>query len=288
MAITFNANTVNVVIYNNTDCDKVIFNGNTVFEKQPSYPPYLTFSSPSSFTLDGLALNTWDGIIEYSTNAISWSEWDGFTRLSSGADGALQKLYIRGSGNTIISGAAASGWYLTGADISCDGDIRTLLEYSDIENVNPAARCFMQLFAQNNNLIKAPDLLLETVPQQCYNGMFKESGLKQSPIISAKTANGGANFADMFNGCAELISLPALLTLSLPGACYQGMFKGCTKIKISETQTDEYQTPYRIPINGTGAVIGSSAMNYMFDNTGGTFTRTPTINTTYYTSNTVV
>lgn len=42
------------------------------------------------------------------------------------------------------------------------------------------------------------------------------------------------------------------------------------------TQDDEYINSYPIPYSG------------MFDNTGGTFTGTPTSNTTYYTSNTVV
>ena len=44
---------------------------------------------------------------------------------------------------------------------------------------------------------------------------------------------------------------------------------------------------YRIPTIGTGT-SGSSSLSDMFKNTGGTFIGTPTINTTYYTSNTVV
>jgi hypothetical protein len=59
------------------------------------------------------------------------------------------------------------------------------------------------------------------------------------------------------------------------------MFNGCTNIKLSQTQSDEYQTSYRIPYTGDG-VDASEALVDMFANTGGTFTGTPTINTTYY------
>ena len=65
------------------------------------------------------------------------------------------------------------------------------------------------------------------------------------------------------------------------------MFYGCRLIKLSTTQTGEYQTPYRIPKSGTGTTA-TGALTEMFANTGGTFTGTPSINTTYYTSNTVV
>ena len=65
------------------------------------------------------------------------------------------------------------------------------------------------------------------------------------------------------------------------------MFKGCTKIKLSRSQTGEYPTEYRIPTSGTGT-IALDALTEMFMDTGGTFTGTPNINTTYYTSNTVV
>jgi hypothetical protein len=65
------------------------------------------------------------------------------------------------------------------------------------------------------------------------------------------------------------------------------MFYGCSLIKLSTTQVDEYQTEYRIPFSGTGTTA-SNALGSMFANTGGTFTGTAIINTTYYTSNTVI
>ena len=91
----------------------------------------------------------------------------------------------------------------------------------------------------------------------------------------------------MFNGCMFLTTAPALPATTLADRCYYYMFHGCTKIELSTTRTGKYQTAYRIPKSGTGTTATNSLGN-MFLNTGGTFTGTPKINTTYYTSNTVV
>ena len=83
----------------------------------------------------------------------------------------------------------------------------------------------------------------------------------------------------MFYGCTSLTAAPALPATTLKNYCYQGMFRDCTKIKLSTTQTGEYQTVYRIPKSGTGTTA-TSALQNMFGNTGGTFKGTPSINTT--------
>lgn len=69
--------------------------------------------------------------------------------------------------------------------------------------------------------------------------------------------------------------------------CYSFMFSGCTSIKLAISKSHEYDKEYRIPKSGNG-VTATSALNNMFKGTGGTFTGTPSINTTYYTSNTIV
>ena len=63
------------------------------------------------------------------------------------------------------------------------------------------------------------------------------------------------------------------------------MFQDCTSIKLSTTQTGEYTVEYRIPTSGNGTTA-TDALIGMFTSTGGTFTGTPEINTTYYLSNT--
>lgn len=61
------------------------------------------------------------------------------------------------------------------------------------------------------------------------------------------------------------------------------MFSGCTSLKLSSTKTDEYTQEYRIPSSGDGTTE-TNALTDTFTFTGGTFTGTPSINTTYYLS----
>ena len=97
-------------------------------------PSYLTFSSPNSFTLAvGDATKHWDGTLEYSTNASIWSTWDGTTTLSSSISESDNVLYLRGIGNTVITGNSKDyKWILTGSDISCIGNIESLLDHATV------------------------------------------------------------------------------------------------------------------------------------------------------------
>ena len=75
---------------------------------------------------------------------------------------------------------------------------------------------------------------------------------------------------------------PRITTTTFGHTCCVAMCSG-TPIRLSETQTGAYTTPYRIPETGTGTETGSNpALSGMFTNTAGTFTGTPVINTTYY------
>lgn len=93
----------------------------------------------------------------------------------------------------------------------------------------------------------------------------------------------------MFWDCMSLTAAPSLPATTLASSCYQYMFDGCTKIKLSTTASGTYTKPYRIPKIGTGTTA-LNALYDMFADTGGTFRGTPEINTTYYLdeSNTIV
>ena len=224
----------------------------------------LTFSSPNSFTLKvNDATKHWDGTLEYSTNTSTWSTWDGTTTLSSATSGSDNILYLRGAGNTVITGRDSNyKWVLTGSDISCIGNIEYLLDYATVESgAHP------------------------TMENYCYQHMFQGcTSLTQAPSLPATTLRGMC-YAYMFSGCTSLTQAPALPATTLKSTCYAYMFQGCTGLKLSSTQTGEYTQEYRIPSSGTGTTA-INALTDMFASTGGTFTGTPEINTTYYLSNT--
>lgn len=226
--------------------------------------PYLTFSSPNSFTLAvNDATKHWNGTLEYSTDTSTWSTWDGTTTLSSVTNGSDNVLYLRGTGNTVITGSNASyKWVFTGSDIVCIGNIENLLDYATVKSGGHP-----------------------TMANNCYRGMFNGcKSLTQAPTLPATTLASGCYYA-MFQNCTGLTQAPALPATTLATDCYNSMFFGCTGLKLSSTQTGEYTVAYRIPASGTGTTA-TNALTNMFFITGGTFTGTPEINTTYYLSNT--
>lgn len=118
-------------------------------------------------------------------------------------------------------------------------------------------------------------------------GLFKYcTNLIDIPKFNIIKVNSYYLAYDMFEGCSNLEELPILSIQVLNTYCYTGMFSGCRKIKLSTVQTGDYQYEYRIPSTGTGTIDAiDNPIRDMFNSTGGTFTGTPTINTTYYTSN---
>ena len=263
--------------------------------KTETVVPYLTFSSPSSFTLAvGDATKHWDGILEYSADKTMWATWDGTTTLSSATSGNDNVLYLRGTGNTKIGYYDEVDtqdyipWAINGTDVRCDGNIETLLDYATVEagqHPTMAEECFAGLFMGCTALITAPELSATTLADYCYDSMFNGcTSLTQAPALPATTLMSNCYYG-MFTGCTSLTQTPALPATTLAVDCYGSIFQGCTSLKLSSTQTGEYTVAYRIPTAGTGTTA-TNALTDMFTGTGGTFKGTPKINTTYYLSNT--
>ena len=281
---------------------------------KPAGKSYLTFSSPNSFTLKvNDTTKHWDGTLEYFASDKTWTTWDGTTTLSSATSGSDNVLYLRGTGNTVITGSTSDyKWVLTGTDVSCIGNIENLLDYATVESGShptmangcysgmfngctgltqvPALSattlanfCYAGMFYGCTSLAQAPALPATTLAEGCYQGMFAScTALTQAPALPATTLAIGC-YGSMFQGCTRLTQAPALPATELADSCYYNMFRGCTKIKLSSTQTGEYTVAYRIPTTGTGTTA-TDALTSMFISTGGTFRGTPEINTTYYLS----
>lgn len=253
--------------------------GDTVVSKSPTYTfsvnqdksltatfesaeniQYLTFSSDYNFSLYIKTFRKfWDGFLYYSTDLSTWKVWEGDYIYSKS-----YKLYLSGLGNTTITGSGSeyAGWcFSTSRNIECTGNIETLLDFNTVVNgghPTMATYCFRSMFYNCTWLITAPALRGTTLSRYCYQYMF--------------------------DGCISLTKIPALPATTLADGCYQGMFLGCTSLMLSTSNTGDYQYAFRIPTSGTGT-SGTSSLSSMFGNTGGTFTGTPTINTTYYTTN---
>ena len=316
--------------------------GAYVWKKYEIIPPYLSFIGNEDFTLKTYnTTKNWNGILEYSTDALIWNTWDGTEISSSG-----NVLYLRGTGNTNITGSSANNRFVfTGTDalkIVCEGNIESLLDCMTVRDGGHPIMindCYQSMFRGCTALTTAPELPATTLANNCYGYMFRDcTALTTAPSLPATTLAYGC-YQNMFQGCTALTTAPELPVTTLSSSCYYSMFRGCTAlttapslpattlanncygymfygctalttipslpattlanncygymfygcslIKLSTTQTGEYQIAYRIPTSGTGTTA-TSALAKMFQNTRGTFNGTPSINTTYYTSNTVV
>ena len=187
----------------------------------PPPSPYLTFSSPDNFTLAvSDATKHWDGTLEYSTDTSMWSTWDGTTTLSSAIKGSDNVLYLRGTGNTAITGNSNNcKWVLMSSNISCNGNIEALLDYATMESgEHPAMADF------------------------CYQNMFREcTGLTQAPALPATTLAGHC-YHSMFNRCTNLTQASSLPATTLADSCYKFMFEFTAITAIPRIMATTYAT----------------------------------------------
>ena len=225
----------------------MIYNRPEYWLKKKAEPreAWLTFSSPSSFTLVvNDATKHWDGTLEYSTDKNTWTVWDGTTTLSSATSGSDNVLYIdndgepvlylRGTGNTVITGYNQNyRWVLTGSDIACIGNIENLLDCATVKAGNHptmASYCYYSMFRGCTSLTQAPSLPATTLANDCYHSMFNGcTSLTQVPVLPATTLAPSC-YDGMFNGCTSLTQAPALPATTLVDYCYNQMFQNCTSL----------------------------------------------------------
>ena len=204
---------------------------------KPEGKSYLTFSSPNNFTLEvNNRTKNWDGILEYFAYDKTWAVWDGTTTLSAVSDDGEYFLYLRGTGNTKITGFTNGQkykWVLTGSEIACTGNIENLLDYGIVESgrhPTMASYCYSSMFYGCTALTQAPDLPAKTLAISCYSSMFSGcSSLTQAPALPATTLADYC-YQLMFEGCTALTQAPALPATTLADYCYSSMFSGCTAL----------------------------------------------------------
>ena len=205
----------------------------------PSFKPdgksYLTFSSPNSFTLAvSNTTKNWNGTLEYFASDRTWSVWDGTTTLTAIDNYGEYVLYLRGIGNSVITGSSLNyKWVLSGSDISCIGNIENLLDYATVasgEHPTMANSCYGNMFRGCTSLTKAPALPATSLANSCYYYMFYNcTSLTQAPNLPATTLANSC-YENMFRGCTSLTKAPALPATTLANYCYASMFFDCTNL----------------------------------------------------------
>ena len=221
--------------------------------------PYLTFTAEGAqtFKMKEYYGYTISGL-QYSVNEGEWKNVVADEEVSFG--GTNSTLRLRGT--NIYGTASAPSKYSTitfdpYVNVSCTGDIRTLLDYKNYKTVDTknarfcnlfknctaltsapdlpattlASCCYGAMFFLCTNLVNAPALPAETLADECYSAMFfRCTNLVNAPALPAETLEKGCYNA-MFNGCISLTSAPTLPAKTLAYGCYMTMFYGCTNLE---------------------------------------------------------
>lgn len=225
-------------------------NGNTVsITKNNSNAPTLTIQKST----DGVNWSTMgttsttaitaavpaNGKLYLRCNATSWG---------SGAQGQNNVISTTGYHNINVGGNIMSLLYgsnFTGQERTFpSGSTRTFenLFYNNrsIENLEnlllPATTlvkwCYAYMFSGCDFVETTPELPAMTLAENCYRGMFQDTGIRTAPVLPATTLTKWCYYG-MFNNCFSLVTviLPAQV---LAYGCYENMFKHCSNLKNIE------------------------------------------------------
>ena len=199
--------------------------------------PYVTFTAASkkvfNMEFDSFTL----GANEYFEYSVGDGEWKRFTRTVENIrfGGTLGSLRLRGKSS---KGTAHDNklyysrieFFSKKSPVDCSGDIRTLIDYENYDDVSTANARFCNLFCGNPQLRTTPELPATTLAKSCYEHMFSGcSALTEAPELPATTLAKSC-YESMFSCCSALTEAPELPATTLAESCYEHMFSGCSAL----------------------------------------------------------
>ena len=201
--------------------------------KAELYAPYVTFKAEAE---QKFKMTTYGGYsisgLQYSVNGGDWKTvvagGEGVTFGGTNGDLRLRGTNIKGTASGL--NAYSTITFTNDVNVTCTGDIRTLLDWRNYSTVNTQNAKFCFLFKRCSVLTSAPDLPATTLGYYCYFKMFEDcTSLTSAPELKA-TALADYCYFSMFRGCTSLTSAPKLTATELTYYCYSNMFYNCTKL----------------------------------------------------------
>ena len=233
--------------------------------------PYITFMAEKAQVLEldtPFHLN-----LSYSLNNEEWKEFKNRESITFG--GKYGNIKLRGKNP---NGTANDRFYSTiifrnNVNVSCIGDIRTLIDYENYQTVKTDKVSFHRLFYECYQLVSAPDLPLIDLAEHCYSGMFEGcSSLKEAPRLPAIKLSKGC-YSGMFRGCSSLEIAPELPASNIAENCYFGMFWECYSLKrmpkLPAYQLESYcyfsMFAYCTSLSSVSELPSTSLADYCYD-----------------------
>ena len=193
--------------------------------------PYVTFTANGEQKFKMTTKNYTISGLEYSVNDGEWATVEAGTEVTFG--GTNGNLRLRGT-NTY---GTASAWnkystitFTNNVNVTCTGDIRTLMNWRNYSTVDTQYAKFCYLFKDCAVLTSAPELPATKLADDCYNSMFQGcTSLTAAPNLNATTLADGC-YSGIFYGCTSLTAAPELNATTLVSHCYTYMFESCTSL----------------------------------------------------------
>lgn len=205
--------------------------------------PYVTMTANSRQTFKMTCTGSYTlPDLEYSLNNGTWKEVVADNPVAFGGD--LGSLRLRG----ICPNGTATDWQnystITFGDesvkVDCSGDIRTLIDYTEHENIATENCSFISLFQNCTALKSAPELPAKVLKESCYRQMFEGcTSLEKAPKLPAKELDNYC-YESMFKGCTSLTKAPELRATKIMEGCYKSMFEDCKKLISVTMLATEY------------------------------------------------
>ena len=103
-----------------------------------------------------------------------------------------------------------------------------------LNDTNLADSCYYSLFENCHSLTNTPVLPAYTLARKCYLQIFKGTAITTAPKLPA-TKLAPYCYKNLFENCQSLTSAPTLPSTTMVEGCYQGMFNSCKNLTTAPT-----------------------------------------------------
>lgn len=222
---------------NGEDVIRITDTVNTLWELQPAFTDYLSFTDTSGaanrFALSrvGVASSLPDVSIEYSFDKTNWQTWveENATRtLTIPANGTV---YLRGNNQSFNINSDDNRYtFGSSGSVAAGGDIVSLVSADGTATALPNHFCRC-MFKGMTTLTKAPKIGATTFGSAACRGMFDGcTNLTDVSLIDFSDVTiGNSSFYWMFRNTA-ITAAPLLTVSNTNSTCCFGMFTGCSSM----------------------------------------------------------
>ena len=204
-------------------------------------PYYFSLTALEDGTVSLSTHNT-SPVIEYSFDCETWDSWD-FSAINVASGNTV---YFRGKQDvyydyeecqsTLAYGANNYSTFVLTGRFSASGTVQSLLTSRNRAlQLGTPSYAFYRLFKDCVGLITPPNLTAISINYHAYEEMFSGcTNLESAPALPALELETGKRcYKGMFYNCQKLVTPPELPARTLREGCYYEMFQGCTSLEVA-------------------------------------------------------